>query len=122
MEEVPQIRRRRPAVEKKIAEITPEDVRVSLVGKVVKVDKIDYIFWLDDGTGVIAIECEENILPKVGQTVRVIGRVIRNEKVHIYGEVVQDFSNVNLDYLEEIQELETKLLPKLENALVWWLE
>ncbi|EHR77721.1 replication factor A complex, RPA14 subunit [Thermococcus litoralis DSM 5473] len=122
MEEVPQIRRRKPAVEKKIAEITPEDVRVSLIGKVVKVDKIDYIFWLDDGTGVIAIECEENILPKIGQTVRVIGRVIRNEKVHIYGEVVQDFSNVNLEYLEEIQELEKKLLPKLENALVWWLE
>ncbi|HDD31889.1 MAG TPA: replication protein RepA [Thermococcus litoralis] len=122
MEDVPQIRRRRPAVEKKIAEITPEDVRVSLVGKVVKVDKIDYIFWLDDGTGVIAIECEENILPKIGQMVRVIGRVIRNEKVHIYGEVVQDFSNVNLEYLEEIQKLEEKLLPKLENALVWWLE
>jgi len=122
MEDVPQIRRRRPAVEKKIAEITPEDIRVSLVGKVVKVDKIDYIFWLDDGTGVIAIECEENILPKIGQMVRVIGRVIRNEKVHIYGEVVQDFSNVNLEYLEEIQKLEEKLLPKLENALVWWLE
>jgi len=122
MEDVPQIRRRRPAVEKKIAEITPEDIRVSLVGKVVKVDKIDYIFWLDDGTGVIAIECEENILPKIGQIVRVIGRVIRNEKVHIYGEVVQDFSNVNLEYLEEIQKLEEKLLPKLENALVWWLE
>jgi len=123
MEEPPtQIKRRRPAVERKISEIAPEDLRVSLIGKVVKVDKIDYIFWLDDGTGVVAIECEENVLPKVGQIVRVIGRVIRNEEIHIYGEVVQDFDTVNLEYLEEIQELEKKLLPKIENALAWWLE
>ncbi len=123
MEELqPQIRRRKPAVERKIGEISEEDTRVSLIGKVVKVDKLDYLFWLDDGTGVAIIETEENVLPKVGQIVRVIGRIIRNEEMHIYAEVVQDFSDADLESLEEIQELERKVLPKIENALVWWSE
>ncbi|WP_457752575.1 replication protein RepA [Thermococcus sp.] len=123
MEELqPQIRRRKPAVERKIGEISEEDTRVALIGKVVKVDKLDYLFWLDDGTGVAIIETEENVLPKVGQIVRVIGRIIRNEEMHIYAEVVQDFSDADLESLEEIQELERKVLPKIENALAWWSE
>jgi hypothetical protein len=122
MEEIVQIRRRKPAVERKISEIREEDTRVALIGKVVKVDKLDYLFWLDDGTGVAIIESEENILPKIGQVVRVIGRIIRNEEMHIYAEVVQDFSDADLDALEEIQDLERRILPKIENALIWWSE
>ncbi|MBO8175154.1 MAG: replication protein RepA [Thermococcus sp.] len=123
MEELqPQIRRRKPAVERKIGEISEEDTRVALIGKVVKVDKLDYLFWLDDGTGVAIIETEENVLPKVRQIVRVIGRIIKNEEIHIYAEVVQDFSDADLESLEEIQELEKKVLPKIENALAWWSE
>jgi uncharacterized protein YdeI (BOF family) len=117
MEEV-QFRRRKPAVERKIAEIREDDTRVSLIGKAFKVDKLDYTFWLDDGTGVILVESEENVLPENGQIVRVIGRVIRNEEgMHIYGEVVQDFSNADLDALEEIRELERKVLPKVEGII-----
>ena len=122
MEEIVQIRRRKPAVERKINEIREEDTRVALIGKVVKVDKLDYLFWLDDGTGVAIIESEENILPKIGQVVRVIGRIIRNEEMHIYAEVVQDFSDADLDALEEIQDFERRILPKIENALIWWSE
>ncbi|AIF68462.1 replication factor A complex, RPA14 subunit [Palaeococcus pacificus DY20341] len=123
MEELqPQIRRRKPAVERKIGEITESDTRVSLIGKVIKVDKLDYMFTIDDGTGVAIIESEENVLPKIGQIVRVIGRIIRNEEMHIYAEVVQDFSDAKLEYLEEVQELERRVLPRLENALVWWSE
>ncbi|NJE61489.1 replication protein RepA [Thermococcus sp. 21S7] len=117
MEEV-RFRRRKPAVERKIEEIREDDTRVSLIGKAFKVDKMDYTFWLDDGTGVILIESEENVLPENGQTVRVIGRVIRNEEeTHIYGEVVQDFSDADLDALEEIRELERKVLPKVEGII-----
>ncbi|ASJ03924.1 MULTISPECIES: replication protein RepA [Thermococcus] len=117
MEEV-RFRRRKPAVERKIGEIREDDTRVSLIGKAFKVDKMDYTFWLDDGTGVILIESEENVLPENGQIVRVIGRVIRNEEgMHIYGEVVQDFSNADLDALEEIRELERKVLPKVEGII-----
>lgn len=116
------VRRRRPAVERKIEEIGEDDTRVALIGKVVKVDKLDYIFTIDDGTGVAVIESEENVLPKIGQVVRVIGRIIRNEEMHIYAETVQDFTDAHLEYLEEVQELERELLPRLENALVWWSE
>ncbi|WP_258083152.1 replication protein RepA [Thermococcus thermotolerans] len=117
MEEV-KFRRRKPAVERKIGEIREDDTRVSLIGKAFKVDKMDYTFWLDDGTGVILIESEENVLPENGQIVRVIGRVIRNEEgVHIYGEVVQDFSGADLEALEEIRELEKKVLPKVEGII-----
>ncbi len=117
MEEV-RFRRRKPAVERKIAEIREDDTRVSLIGKAFKVDKLDYTFWLDDGTGVILVESEENVLPENGQTVRVIGRVIRGEgSVHIFGEVIQDFSEADLEALEEIRELERKVLPKIENVI-----
>nr|8AAJ_C Chain C, RPA14 subunit of the hetero-oligomeric complex involved in homologous recombination [Pyrococcus abyssi GE5]8AAS_C Chain C, RPA14 subunit of the hetero-oligomeric complex involved in homologous recombination [Pyrococcus abyssi GE5]8OEJ_C Chain C, RPA14 subunit of the hetero-oligomeric complex involved in homologous recombination [Pyrococcus abyssi]8OEJ_I Chain I, RPA14 subunit of the hetero-oligomeric complex involved in homologous recombination [Pyrococcus abyssi]8OEL_C Chain C, RPA len=114
-----QVRRRKPAVERKISEIREEDTRVSLIGRVIKVDKMDYMFWLDDGTGVAIIESESD-LPKVGQVVRVIGRIIRNEEgIHIYAEVIQDFSDADLEALEEIRELERKLLPRLEGEIVW---
>ncbi|AEC51426.1 hypothetical protein PNA2_0509 [Pyrococcus sp. NA2] len=114
------VRRRRPAVERKISEIKEDDTRVSLIGRVIKVDKMDYMFWLDDGTGIAIIESESD-LPKVGQIVRVIGRIIRNEEgIHIYGEIIQDFSDVDLEALEEIRELERKILPKLETELTWW--
>ena len=117
MEEV-RFRRRKPAVERKIGEIKEDDTRVSLIGKAFKVDKMDYTFWLDDGTGVILIESEENVLPENGQIVRVIGRVIRNEEgTHIYGEVIQDFSSADLDALEEVRELERKVLPKVEGII-----
>ncbi|NJE54718.1 replication protein RepA [Thermococcus sp. 21S9] len=117
MEEV-RFRRRKPAVERKIAEIREDDTRVSLIGKAFKVDKLDYTFWLDDGTGVILVESEENVLPENGQVVRVIGRVIRSEEsVHIFGEVIQDFSDADLEALEEIRELERKVLPKVENVI-----
>ncbi|ASJ08487.1 replication protein RepA [Thermococcus siculi] len=117
MEEV-RFRRRKPAVERKIGEIREDDTRVSLIGKAFKVDKMDYTFWLDDGTGVILIESEENVLPENGQIVRVIGRVIRNEEeTHIYGEVIQDFSDADLEALEEVRELERRILPKVEGII-----
>ncbi|WP_456367438.1 replication protein RepA [Thermococcus sp.] len=116
--EEPRFRRRKPAVERKIGEITPEDTRVSIVGKAFKVDKIDYTFWIDDGTGVILVESEENVLPENGQVVRVIGRVIREEEgIHIFGEVIQDFSDADLKALEEVRELERKILPKVEGII-----
>ncbi|ASJ02710.1 replication protein RepA [Thermococcus profundus] len=117
----PRFRRRKPAVERKIAEIKEDDTRVALIGKAFKIDKMDYTFWLDDGTGVILIESEENVLPEPGQLVRVIGRVIRNDEgIHIYGEVLQDFSGADLESLEEIQKLEREYLPKIEAKTAFW--
>ncbi|WP_457751930.1 replication protein RepA [Thermococcus sp.] len=120
MEEERQFRRRKPAVERKIGEIDENDTRVAIIGKAFKVDKIDYTFWVDDGTGVILVESEENVLPENGQIVRVIGRVIRNEEIHLFGEVVQDFSEADLEALEEIQELEKTVLPKISGTIAFF--
>ncbi|WP_010478031.1 replication factor A complex, RPA14 subunit [Thermococcus zilligii] len=115
------LKRRKPAVERKIAEIGEEDTRVALIGKAFKIDKMDYTFWIDDGTGVILVESEDNVLPEPGQLVRVIGRVIREENgIHIYGEVIQDFSGADLDALEEVRELEREYLPKIERMTAFW--
>ncbi|NJF24706.1 replication protein RepA [Thermococcus sp. Bubb.Bath] len=114
-------RRRKPAIERKIAEITEEDTRVALIGKAFKIDKMDYTFWLDDGSGVILVESEDNILPEDGQLVRVLGRVIRDENgIHIYGEVIQDFRGVDMGALQEIQSLEKRYLKKLEEMASFW--
>jgi len=110
-------RRRKPAVERRISEINEEDTRVSLIGRAFKIDKIDYTFWLDDGTGIILVESEENVLPKEGTIVRVMGRVIRDETLHILGEIVQDFSGADLKALEEVRELETRILPLIEGKV-----
>ncbi|NPA47444.1 MAG: replication protein RepA [Thermococci archaeon] len=117
----PRFRRRKPAEERKIKDIREDDTRVALIGRAFKIDKVDYTFWLDDGTGVILVESEENILPKPDQIVRVIGRVIRGEEgPHIYGEVIQDFSAADLKALEEIRELENRIIPKLRKVTKWW--
>ncbi len=114
-------RRRKPAVERNIGSIAEDDTRVAIIGRAFKIDKVDYTFWLDDGTGVILVESEENFLPKPDQIVRVVGRVIRDsDGIHIYGEVIQDFSNADLKALEEIRELEREVIPKLEEATKWW--
>jgi uncharacterized protein YdeI (BOF family) len=114
-------RRRKPAVERKIAEITEDDTRVALIGKAFKIDKMDYTFWLDDGSGVILVESEDNILPENGQLVRVLGRVMRDENgIHIYGEVIQDFRGVDMEALQEIQSLEKRYLKKLEEMGSFW--
>ncbi|AFK21634.1 hypothetical protein [Pyrococcus sp. ST04] len=118
-----QIRRRKPAIERKISEIREDDTRISIIGKVIKVDKMEYMFWVDDKTGVAMVEAESD-LPRVGQVVRVIGRIIRNEEgMHIYAEVIQDFSDADLEALEEIMELERKILPQLDReVMMWWSE
>jgi len=123
-EEVPTVRRfrrRKPAEERMIKDIKEDDTRVALIGRAFKIDKVDYTFWLDDGTGVILVESEENVLPKPDQIVRVVGRVIRDEEgTHIYGEVIQDFSTADLEALKEIRELEERVIPKLRELTKWW--
>lgn len=65
MEEM-RFRRRKFVVERKIVEIKEDDICVLFIGKVFKVDKMDYIFWFDDGMGVIFVESEENVFLENG--------------------------------------------------------
>ncbi len=95
--------RRLPAVERKIANIQQQDIRVRLLGTVI--DRQSDFIVLDDGTGQVKISTqaptEEN------QTVRVIGKVIALENgVEIQGEMIQDMRKLDLELLSMVKKVE----------------
>ncbi len=96
--------RRAPAVEKDISDIDEEDIRVSLVGTVIKKDPIQYSMVIDDGSGSIAVLADS--LFEVQSVIRVIGRPhVRGEPV-IHAEIVQDFTNFDLELYRRVKEME----------------
>jgi len=65
------LRRRVPAKHKSIKEITSEDVRARIVGRII--DKRSGSFIIDDGTGVMEVVGETDA--NTGETVRAIVRI-----------------------------------------------
>ena len=101
---MPQYERRLASAEKTISELTPQDIRVALLGLIIH--KEDNSLILDDGTGKIQVSFEE--LPKVelNQVVRVFGRVIPIESgVELQGEILQDMSSLDRSLRSKIQAL-----------------
>jgi hypothetical protein len=96
--------RRAPAVETDITDITDEDIRVSVIGMVIKKDSIQYSMIIDDGTGSITVIADT--LYEVSSIIRVIGRPqIRGEHV-LNAEIIQDFSDFDLELYKKIKEME----------------
>ncbi|MGD2247443.1 MAG: replication protein RepA [Candidatus Methanofastidiosia archaeon] len=96
--------RRAPAVEKDICDIDEDDIRVSIIGTVIKKDPIQYSMITDDGTASITVFAD-NIFD-VQSIIRVIGRPqIRGEPI-IEAEIVQDFSNFDLELYKTVKEME----------------
>ena len=86
---------RTPAVFRKVSEIKPDDIRISIVGTIV--DSRDSILAVDDGTGKVNVNFEDRPQTGPGQVVRVFGRVIPLEDgVELQGEICQDFSGVDM--------------------------
>ncbi|MBU6998974.1 MAG: replication protein RepA [Theionarchaea archaeon] len=96
--------RRAPAIEKDISDITEEDIRVSIIGTVIRKDPIQYSMILDDGTGSIIVLGDK--LFEVQTTVRVIGRPQMRGEPLISAEIVQDFSDFDLELYKRVKELE----------------
>lgn len=94
--------KRFPAVEKKIGEITQDDVRVSFIGTIV--DKGEGKIAVDDGSGNVEILFEDEIIKdlKTGKVVRVVGKVDSDGLIN--GEAVQDFSKFNISLYKEVME------------------
>ena len=98
------IRRRLPFVEKSIAEITQEDVRVRIIGTVI--DKQENRMVLDDGTGKIEITFDD--APSIGanKQVRIMGRVIPMENgFELQGEIIQDITGLDIDLYKKVNGL-----------------
>jgi hypothetical protein len=97
-------RRRLPSVFRRVAEIRPEDMRISVIGTVI--DKADDGIVLDDGSGRLDITMVEPFEAEVKGLVRVFGRVIPTEEgFHLQGEIVQDMSGLDLELLKKAESI-----------------
>jgi RNase P/RNase MRP subunit p29 len=97
--------RRLPAHEKRINNISKDDVRVRLFGTVI--DSNDNIVVIDDGTGKINVTFNDPVQVKAGRTVRVFGKVMPAENgFEIEGEIIQDMSGVDVSLYRKATELE----------------
>ena len=86
-----------------------EDMRVSIVGTVVDIDDKSLFFTLDDGTNKVSVvlnnESDMKKL-KLEKTVRVIGVVMGFENsFEIRGEIIQDFTGLNVEHYNKFLEL-----------------
>ena len=101
-----------PAKERRVSEVTPEDIRVSIVGTVV--GSKENVLAVDDGTGKIDISFEEAPSVKAGQLVRIFGRVMPLENgVELQGEVCQDFSEADLELWKRVSNMWEESLKQL---------
>ena len=99
------MRRRLPALEKKIADIQPEsDVRVRLIGTIIDSSLNSVV--LDDGSGKIEIYFEDQPNVRNGQLVRVITRILPLiDGFECKGEVLQNLDGFNLDLYKKVKEI-----------------
>ncbi|HEC87711.1 MAG: replication protein RepA [Methanomicrobia archaeon] len=97
------------SVEKDIVEIKEDDKRVSIVGTVVRKNTTKYSMIVDDGTG--EIEVYTDTLFDIGNLVRVIGRIFKDDtsRLSINAEIVQDFSGFDVALYQKVRIMEGKL-------------
>lgn len=97
--------RRAPAAEKDICDIAEDDIRVSVIGTVIKKDPIQYSMIIDDGTASVTVFADT--LFDIQSIIRVVGRPqMRGEPV-IDAEIVQDFSDFDLELYKNLKEMES---------------
>lgn len=97
--------RKAAAVERDISDIDDDDIRVSVVGTVIRKDPIQYSMTIDDGTASITVFGDT--LYEVQSTVRVIGRPQMRGEPIIDAEIIQDFSGFDLELYQRIKEMES---------------
>ena len=103
-------RKRATAIEKKISQITKDDVRVAIIGTIVELDNSICSVMVDDGESTIRVILPEEQFEKCepGKMVRVIGLAapaLEGDEIELKGEIVQDFSkldkNLYIEYLKK---------------------
>ncbi len=98
-------RRRLPSVFRRVSDIRPGDIRVSVIGTVI--DKAEDGIVLDDGSGKIDITLVEPFEAELNGLVRVFGRVIPMEGgFQLQGEIVQNMKGLDLKLLKGVEQLE----------------
>ena len=88
--------------EKFINEITRDDRKVSISGLII--NREDNLIFVDDGTGVIAVNIESQI--PINSFVRVFGYLLHNnDEVQLQANIIQDLSNVNKEAYNKLKKL-----------------
>lgn len=92
--------RRAPAIEKKISEITEDDIRVRVLGKVA--EKGDGFLVLEDDTGKMRVETAEEW--KTNMKIRVFGTPMKSgEELALNAEIIQDMSGLDEKLYKNIE-------------------
>jgi hypothetical protein len=101
--------RRLPSIERKISEIKPEDMRVSVTGMLIDLQESGNAM-VDDGTGKLNITFDEPEKIKdmcLNKPVRVMGRLIPLERgFELQGEIVQDMEGLDMELKGRVDSLE----------------
>ncbi len=104
--------RRLPSKERYIKDITADDILVRVLGIVVGRDDDNYSIMLDDGTGraiVQFIDPDQFQKAESGKKVRIIGRSMVSEDVHIEAEIIQDMSRLDMGLYEQVKYITEKI-------------
>lgn len=99
------IRRRLPAIEKRIADIHPEsDVRIRILGTIIDTNQNSIV--LDDGSGKIEIYFEEQPEVRNGQLVRIVTRILPLiDGFECRGELIQNLNGFDLELYRKTREI-----------------
>ena len=88
--------------EKFINDITREDRKISISGLII--NKEGNLIFVDDGTGVIAVNIESQV--PINSFVRVFGYLLHNnDEVQLQANIIQDLSNVNKEAYNKLKKL-----------------
>lgn len=92
---------RMPSRDRLIAEISPDDARVRVVGMII--DKVGDSLILDDGSGKITVMLDAPTEFVVKQHVRVFGKVMQADGgAEIHGEVIQNMEKLNVPLYRKV--------------------
>ncbi len=103
-------KKRNVAFEKRISELNEDDVRVKVVGEVIEKDSSNNSIVIQDKDSKLRILLDEKMFNSVElkKLIRIIGIVappLEGNTVELKGEIIQDFSGLNLELYERYLKL-----------------
>ena len=126
MEESQQSRRRRPALQRWISEITDQDTRqrIRVLGSILDIqpveeeNQINHLIILDDGTGSIRIMVKDPITLEIGNQIRVFGILekINAEDYLITAEIIQNMNDLDLELYKRVEDVKRRFKNSLSSS------
>ncbi len=105
-------KKRNVAIEKRISDLTEDDLRVKVLGEVIEKDSSNNSIKIKYKDEILTILLNENMFKNVekGKIIRVIGIIappLEGDKVELKGEIIQNFTGLNLELYEKYLKLKS---------------